>query len=263
MSATLLFAALAVAQPLHVWEPVKFSPKPGTKLTYAMSAETAFEGMGQTFNTSIQSSQTFEAEEVVEGWTRVKMTVLEQKVQSDMPFGETPDPTGLTTSVLVSPTCKQKDFKVVSSGKMTSDQIAIMTSSSKKDLESGFEGLVLPEGDLAAGAAWVLEHSPAGAGMAGMPTTTNGKLKTSYKVLEVKDGNAVIEAKTAGTYDMNIETPDGAFSLKVTTDETKKFTVRASDGVILAAESQSNQTMASDFGEFTTKTKSKSELKKD
>jgi hypothetical protein len=96
-----------------------------------------------------------------------------------------------------------------------------------------------------------------------MTKTTNGKLKTSYKVLEVKDGNAVIEAKTAGTYDMNIETPDGAFSLKVTTDETKTFTVRASDGVILAAESQSNQTMASDFGEFTTKTKSKSELKKD
>jgi hypothetical protein len=218
--------------------------------------------MGQTLYTKIKTQQTLEAEGVVDGWTLVKTSVLEQKVESDMPFGETPDPTGLTTSVLVSPTRRQKDFKVVSSGKMTSDQIAILTSSSKKDMEAPFEGLLLPEGDAASGAAWILEHSPVGAGMAGMPTTTNGKLKTTYKVLEVKDGNAVIEAKTAGSYDMNIETPEGSFALKVTTNETKTFTVRTADGVIVKAATTSISTMTSDFGEFGTKTNSTIELQK-
>ncbi len=262
MSAILLFAAVVVGQPTHTPAPIKFEVKTGTKLTYKASSTTAFEGMGQVFNTTSKQTQTLEVESVTDGWTRVKTTIDEFSIQTDMPFGESPDPTGLSTSVLVSPTRKQKEWKVVANGKMSTSQVDVLTTGSKTDMESGFEGLVLPEGDSAVGTTWVIEHSPAGVGMAGMPTTTTGKVKTTYKVLDIKDGNAIIEGKTAGNFKMSIETPDGAFALDVKLDETRKFTVRVADGVISKIEASSSQTLGSDFGEFTSKTTSTTELAK-
>jgi hypothetical protein len=245
-----------------VWEPVKFAPAPGTKLTYKSTSTTGFEGMGQTFTTKVAQTSTLESEALVEGWTRVKSTVVEHKVDSDMPFGETPDPTGLSTSVLVSSGRKQKDFKVVANGKLTTQQVDVLMASAKTEVESGFEGLVLPEGDLKVGQTWSHEHAPSGAGLAGMPTTTKGKLKTTYTVVESGANGIVIEAKTAGTYDLTIETPEGAFTMGCKTDETRKYTVRGADGIIAKAETTSSTTMTSDFGEFSTKTTSVTELQK-
>lgn len=262
MSATLFIAALAVAQPLHVWEPVKFNPAPGTKLTYKSTSSTTFEGMGQSFTTSISETASVEHEAPVDGWIKVKNTVLEHKVDSDMPFGETPDPTGMATSVLVSTTRKQKDLKFVANGKMTTEQIDAMKTSSKNETESGFEGLLFPEGDLKVDQTWSFDHAPAGVGMAGMPTTTTGKVKTTYKILAINGTDIVIEAKTAGTYQMTISTPDGEFSMSNTMDETRKYTVRKSDGVLIKTESNSVLKMASDFGEFSTSSKSTTELQK-
>ena len=262
MSATLFLAALVVAQPLHVWEPVKFAPAQGTKLNYASTSNTSFEGMGQTFSTKVTQSSSHEATGLVDGWTQVKITVLEQKVESDMPFGEMPDPTGMATTVLVSSARKQKDMKVVSNGKLTTEQVDVLKGSAKNDMESGFEGLILPEGNLTVGQTWSLEHAPAGAGMAGMPTSTTGKVKTTYKVLSIENGNVMIEAVTAGNYTMNIESPQGTIGLNNKMNETRKYTVRASDGVLLKAETTSEVTMSSDFGDFTTKSVSTTELKK-
>lgn len=259
MSAILLIAALAISQPAA---PVKYSPAQGTKLTYTTSSVTAFDGMGQTFNTTVKQKHTTSAEATVEGWIRVKTTIDEFSVQSDMPFGEAPDPTGLATSVLVSPGRKQKDWKVEAPGKMTTGQVDILKGAAKFDTESGFEGLTLPEGDLAVGTTWTYEHAPAGIGMAGMPTTTTGKVKTTFTVKEVKDGVATVEAVTGGAFKMTIETEQGAFDLDVKLDENRKYSVRAADGVVTRVESNSNQTMTTEFGEFKTNTKSTIELAK-
>lgn len=266
MSATLFLAALAVAQPATVWEPVKFELKSGTKLTYATTSTSTTDAMGQTFNSSFKQTKTIEAGVAADGWTLVTTKVVENSVQTDMDFGETPDPTGLVTSVLVSPTRAQKDMKVVESGKMTSDQVAILTSRTKEDMESGFEGLFLPAGDVQVGTTWTHEHAPAGVGMAGMRATTNGKLKTTFTVLEVKGSGAdrtiVIESKSAGAFKMSLETPDGgAFDLDVKLEDTGKFTVRGADGAILKIELNSTQNMSSEFGEFVTKTKTTTDLK--
>ncbi len=262
MSATLILAALAVAQPGHTFAPIKFDVKSGTKLTYKYSAATVFDGMGQAFNTTTKQTQTLEIESVADGWTRVKSTIDEFSVQTEMPFGETPDPTGLSTSVLVSPTRRQKEWKVVANGKLSTGQVDVLTAGAKNDIESGFEGLLFHDGDAVVRTSWVIEHAPAGAGMGGMPTTTTGKVKTTYKVLEIKDGVAQIESLTAGNYKMNIETPEGSFGLDVKTDENKKFSVRVADGVITKIETTSNQTLGSDFGEFTIKTTATTELAK-
>jgi hypothetical protein len=259
MSATLLIAALVIAQPAA---PVKFNPSQGTKLTYTTASVTAFDGMGQTFNTTVKQKHTTSAEATVEGWIRVKTTIDEYSVQSEMPFGEAPDPTGLSTSVLVSPGRKQKDWKVEAPGKMTTGQVDVLKGAAKYDSESGFEGLTLPDGDLAVGTTWSHEHAPAGVGMAGMPTTTTGKVKTTYTVKELKDGVATIEAVTAGAFKMTIETDQGAFDLDVKLDENRKFSVRTGDGVVTRVETVSNQAMTTEFGEFKTNTKSTAELAK-
>jgi hypothetical protein len=261
MKVLALLALVAYASPVAELDAIKFGIKPGTKLTYTSTANAEFEGMGQTFASKVTMTQTMEAEATVDGWTRIKATTVEHKNETEMPFGEMPDPTGLVVTVLVSPTRAQKDLKVVEYGKMTSDQVAVLTGAAKRDLESGFEGLVFSDIDLAVGATWSLEHSPAGAGMAGMPTTTTGKVKSEYKVLELKDGQAVIECKTNGTYQMNVETPDGAFGLGVTLEELKKFTVRTSDGAVTLIEATSSQAITSDFGDFKSSTSTKTELK--
>jgi hypothetical protein len=260
MSATLLLAALVVAQPTSTITPIKFDVKPGTKLTYKYSASTVFDGMGQVFNTTSKQTQTQEVESVTDGWARVKTTIDEFSVQTEMPFGEAPDPTGLATSVLVSPSRKQKEWKVVSNGKLSTGQVDVLSAGAKNDIESGFDGLLFHEGDVEVGTSWVAEHAPAGAGMGGMPTTVTGKVKTTFKVLELKDGIALIEGVTAGNYKMNIETPQGSFGLDVTTAENKRFSVRVADGVITKIETTSNQTLGSDFGEFTVKTTATTEL---
>jgi hypothetical protein len=257
MSATLLIAALAIAQPAA---PVKFSVSPGTKLTYTVSAVTSFDGMGQTYNTTLKQKHTISSEAVVDGWIRVKTTIDEFSVQTDMPFGEAPDPTGLATSVLVSPGRKQKEWKVEAAGKMSTTQVDVLKGAAKYDTESGFEGLTFPDGDLTVGTTWTLEHAPAGIGMAGMPTTTTGKVKTTFTVKDLKDGVATIEAVTAGAFKMTIETEQGAFDLDVKLDENRKYSVRASDGVVTKVESTGSQAMTTEFGEFKTSTKSTTEL---
>jgi hypothetical protein len=262
MSATLFIAALAVAAPAHTAAPVKFDVKAGTKLTYKSVSTTAFDGMGQTFNTTVKQTTSHESEGSTEGWTRMKVTVLEHAVESDMPFGEVPDPTGLATSVLVSGARRQKEFKVVSNGKMSTDQIDILAKSAKTEMEVGFEGLSLPEGELATGTTWELEHNPTGAGMAGMPTTTVGKIKTSYKVIEIKDGSAVVEAKSVGSFQLTIESPQGTFSMDCKLDETRTYTVRTADGVVTKTAVTSVQAMSSEFGDFSTKTTATTELQK-
>jgi hypothetical protein len=259
MSATLLIAALAIAQPAA---PVKFSPSQGTKLTYDVSSVTSLEGMGQTYNTTSKQKHTISVEAVVDGWTRVKTTIDEFSIQTDMPFGEAPDPTGLATSVLVSSGRKQKEWKVEAPGKMRTDQVDVLKGAAKYDTESGFEGLTFPEGDLAVGTTWTLEHAPAGIGMAGMPTTTTGKVKTTFTVKDLKVGVATIEAVTGGAFKMTIETEQGAFELDVKLEENRKYTVRATDGVVTKVESLGSQTMTADFGEFKTNTKSTIELAK-
>ncbi len=262
MSATLILAALVVAQPAHTFAPIKFDVKPGTKLTYKYSAATVFDGMGQVFNTTTKQTQTQEVESVTDGWAKIKTTTDEFVIQTELPFGETPDSTGLVTSVLVSAARKQKEWKVVANGKLSTGQIDVLTAGSKSDLESGFEGLLFHDGEAEVGTTWVIEHAPVGAGMGGMPTTTTGKVKTTYKVLELKDGIALIEALTAGSYKMDIQTPEGSFGLDVRTDENKKFSVRVADGVITKIATTSSQTLGADFGEFTIKTTATTELAK-
>ena len=265
MTATLF---LAVALGRTAFDTVKLNLPSGTKLTYSSTVKAVADAMGQTFNTTTTAKQVYEVTGIEDGWMRIKQTTTEYKLDSDSPFAASlPDVRGMAISSLVGPTRKVKDWKIAERGGLTQEQAEVMAGGAAAEMEIGLDGLMFPEGDLAKGTKWELVHSPSGTGMGGMKAVTTGKVKTAYEVLDVtgsgKDQVAVITARTQGSYKMEITTPDGGtFALDVKIDNTQKYTVRTSDGVVTKMQSAGTQTMGSDFGEFTSKSESTTELAK-
>jgi len=268
MKVLALLALVAYASPVAELDSIKYGVKPGTKLTYKSTTSTETEVMGSLITATLTATETHEAEAVEDGWVRLKRTTTEYKMVSDSPFGDmAPNPTGMAVSSLVAPNRKMKDWKIAARGSLTQEQADMLSKSAMQEVENGLEGLVFPEGDLTVGKTWELEHSPAGLGMMGFPAKSSGKVKTVYKVLEMTgEGDArlaIIEGKTGGTFNLDMETPQGAFSMTVKVDDTNKYTVRASDGVVTKIEASGTQTMSSaDFGDFVTKVKTTTELAK-
>jgi hypothetical protein len=264
MKVLALLALVAYASPVAELDSIKYGVKAGTKLTYKSTTSTETEVMGSMITATLTATETHEAEAVEDGWVRLKRTTTEYKMVSDSPFGDmAPNPTGMAVSSLVAPNRKMKDWKIAARGSLTQEQADILSKSAMQEVENGLEGLVFPEGDITVGKTWELEHSPAGLGMMGFPAKSTGKVKTVYKVLEMTGDVAIIEGKTGGTFNLDMDTPQGAVAMTVKVDDTNKYTVRASDGVVMKIEASGTQTMSSaDFGDFVTKVKTTTELAK-
>lgn len=265
MSATILlstFIAIATYSPVV---DVKFDLPTGTKLTYKSSQTSDAEVMGSTMTSKSDHVQVYEVTGVEDGWLRVQSTLSEFKTESDSPMGNMMgDPSGLVTTFLVAKDRKVKDFKITNNGKLEDEQASAFSAGLETESKNGLDGLVFPEGEIIVGTTWEQELPPVSMAFGGMKSSTEGKLKANYKVLEINGSGAnqtvIIESKVDGTYVLTIESPQGEFVLDVAQKETRTYTVRAKDGVVKSVAIDSIRDMTSQQFDVKTKTKGKIEL---
>ncbi len=265
MNALLVSFAIAVSNAPAQTVQIKFNLTPGTILTYKSTQDADTEAMGTTMKMTSSQTQVYEVKGIEDGWMRIDTKLSEFKMESDGPMGDMMgDPTGLETSFLVSPDRKVTDVKITNNGNLKGDQVDGFRSGVESEAASGLDGLVLHGGDISVGTTWEHELPPVSMAFGNMKSTTEGKLKAIYKVLEIngkgKDQTVTIESKTDGAYTLTIESPSADFNLDVTQKETRTFVVRVRDGVVKNLTIESNRDMSSQAFDVATKSKGKSEL---
>ena len=268
MIATLLLSAAFAAQPA-VFEPVQLKVNAGDKFVYTSESKTdANSDSGQgSFSATVKSRSSVEFTGSAEGWFHAKETILEYSNDSNSPGADMMgDPKGMVATYDVSPFRKIKDWKVAEPGNLTSDQADAFQANGAGEAKAGMDSLIFPEDGITEGSTWEFEHEPGNGGMPGMKSTTTGKVKTAYTAGSFSgtgsDRTLTINAKTTGSFTVDIDSPNGQFSIDVDVDMKSTYTVRAKDGIVTKFVADGTRHMSTQFGEFSLNVKTTTELVK-